>query len=221
MAKRARPVKVQRRTPTVTLVRQPALRKAMLPEKRVFDTIVNQSPGNGIAQPLMLVPLGAINNARVGNQIRITNIGYKISFNWQPTPAATLGPIIRLMLVHDKQVNGQFPLITDILTGAGTTSYRNYNQLTRFQMLHDETFILDNGEYFNGTLSQSQSSHVFKTHNSKSLNIPILFNDQVVGTPPTIGNIKTNGVFLMVYISASPVIDCTFSGQTRIKYFDA
>lgn len=50
------------------------------------------------------------------------------------------------------------------------------------------------------------------------LNIPILFNDDVPGTPPTVAHLKTNGIFIAALGVTLQAIAVT---EFRVGYYDS
>lgn len=205
-AKKAKPAPLKRQT---------ALLAAMTPEKKVHDTPLSFQVATPTSfTPVCLVSLGALNNERTGNQIRISGLNWKCLLT-NTTNAPTALTTFRIIVLHDKAVNGIAPQFSDVYSvesgfPPNLTSFRNYNQLTRFDVLHDDHIDMNLD-------TAGQSQRMFK-YSKSGLNIPILYNDIVVGTPPTDANLKTNGIFVMVVGTG----DLTrASGNFRIKYFDS
>jgi len=196
-----------------------ALTQAMKPEKHSFDVPINDlNLTLNVAVPLNLVTLGALNSQRIGNQIRISDINYRLKFDWTPlvfAGQATM-PALRLMIVLDKQANGAAPAIEDVLTAGGTTAFRNMQQVTRFQVLHEDTFQFDT---MIGASTAQAHGQAYKIWGKKAMNIPILFNDTVAGVAPTIANVKTNCIHMFLIFSGVIQSDLTYSGTVRIKFF--
>ncbi len=201
-----------------TAIQSKALVAAMKPEKKNFDTIFSTTDPLSPMTNINFVQLGGANNERIGNQIRISNINVRFNLTYRPTVGGTTTTSsCRMLVVHDKAVNGALPVITDVLTANSTTQFRNPQQLPRFQVLYDEVHVMTppgNGQ--NGT--EGSDSLKFVTFSKSNLNIPILFNDTVIGVPPDITNLKTSGIFL-VFIGLSTTT-LSAGGTCRIKYFD-
>lgn len=227
---KARPAKKQ----ATKAVQQRAMKAAMVPEKRAFDTVFNvNGSSEDLALAINLVPIGNNNAMRSGNQIRISGIKFKFilrhgdTFTLAPVPIFTLWNA-RVIVVHDKAVNGVNPVITDIYTDGATTAFRNMNQVTRFEVLYDKVHEMTppsrGGSFSQAATFSSGLIPVTQYINwSKSgLNIPVLFNNDQ-GTPtPTVANLKTSGIFIIFGgMSATNPTFTTVNGTARITYFDA
>lgn len=218
MVKRAAPV--QKKKPALkrqkTAVASKALTAAMKPEKKNFDTAISIFTAVDTAfRPLNFVTLGAANNERIGNQIRVAGINFRLNLVYSPG-TGELTKVLRIVVIKDSAVNGTLPVITDVLTSASTTAFRNPNQLPRFEVIHDQVYeMTPPGTGQNGTAASN--SIKFITIGKSNMNLPIIFNDLVIGTPPDITNLKTAGLFLGVIGIGDGL---SVSGTSRIKYFD-
>jgi len=218
MVKRA--ATVQKKKPALkrqkTAVQSKALIAAMKPEKKNFDTSISVfTAADDVFRPLNFVTLGAANSERIGNQIRVANLNLRLNLTYQPGAGENI-KTIRIVVIQDNAVNGVLPVFTDVLTVAGTTSFRNPNQLPRFEIIHDQNYEMTppgNGQ--NGTAASDAQK--FITISKTNMNLPILFNDTVVGVAPTIINLKTTGLFFGVIGVGQGF---AVSGTARIKYFD-
>jgi len=115
----------------------------------VFPTLagcVGAEPALGFAgiTELNCVQQGATVAQRIGNKIVIKSIHIKFSL----ISAAAVQACVRFMLVYDRQPNGAFPLIGDILTdqpAGAATPYGGLNiaNKSRFQVIRDQFLTFD------------------------------------------------------------------------------
>lgn len=205
---------------------QRALKAAMIPETQAHDTIQELTQSGQMAS-LNIVTFGGENKERLGNQIRVSSLSVRFTLLRDPSVAASYPRHIRLIIFQDTAVNGVTPLMEDVLT-ANTNSmvfaYRNMNQIPRFKIFKDTVLTFNNGSYFDGTNQAVQGSAQYFSYSTKGLNIPILFNDSVLGVPPTVANLKTNGLWVMATDGTgdgtSFGVGLTLTLSARIRYFD-
>lgn len=90
------------------------------------------------------IPQGATVANRIGNKVVIKSLHLKLNI----AAAAAVQSTVRVMCVYDKQPNGAFPAIVDILqdqpAGVGTAmGGLNISNKSRFQVLRDQFVAVD------------------------------------------------------------------------------
>lgn len=98
-----------------------------------------------------MVQQGALVSQRIGNKIVLKSIQCNMLFGM--APAAANAATFRCCLVYDRQTNGAFPALVDVLadtTTAGAVAVTNFSGIniankSRFQMIRDEFISLDPG----------------------------------------------------------------------------
>lgn len=175
---------------------------SMAPEVNSLDTIVAPVAGTFVmtsavagAEPtaftglteINLVRQGATFYNRIGNKVHMRSV----SVFFTPCVATSNGVInLRWMLVYDKQPNGAFPALTDVLAtnDAGTVEFHsslNMTNRSRFMILRDklETFS-----------TVERSSAICKDF--VRLNLDTEFKSNA----GTIGDISTGALFLLAFV---------------------
>jgi len=125
-------------------------------------------------------------------------------------------PIIaRVLLVWDKQTNGAQLNSEDVLkddAGSDYLSMRNLQYSSRFRILWDRTFVLQNSQSM--TDGANTSSSVSQTRNFKiykKLNIPVNFT----GTTEDIANITDNSLHI---IGVASITDASIEYYSRVRF---
>lgn len=209
----------RRRTPLPYQVRQraPVARRVSAVEVKSFDSIVA-----GGALPLIAATVGAEPAAvfagitelncvqqgatvanRIGNKIVIRSIHLKCAIS-----AVANLCIARLMIVYDKQPNGAFPAITDILLDqpAGAGSFYgglNIANKSRFQIIRDAFHTIDPGQ------AQIQSINLYCKGRWES---------EYGANAGNIGDFRTGAVYLVAFYAVNPII--LSPAACRIRYYD-
>jgi len=151
------------------------------------------------------VPQGATVANRIGNKIVIKSIHIKGSL--VNNNLANLA-VARLAVIYDKQPNGAFPGIADILTDqpAGAASFYgglNIANKSRFQVIRDGFYNLD--------AAQSQI-HTFNIYAKGRWEVEFGAN------AGNIGDFRTGALYLVAFYANSVVVLTTVA--CRIRYFD-
>lgn len=150
---------------------------------------------------------GATVANRIGNKVIMRSIHLRMHMS---SPAAVVGQA-RLMLVYDRQPNGAFPAITDILLSqpagvAASYSGINIANKSRFLMLRDHFYIFD--------AAQSLVHMV-------DLYCKGRWEAEFGANAGTIGDFRTGAVYLVVYatfVGGGNI--STSAAQCRIRYYD-
>lgn len=188
-------------------------------------------------------------NGRIGRRIQVRSLTARISVtcpsSWtvgpqvggpqslQATVTAGSSTNTRLMLVLDKQSNGQMPIKGDVLQQVGasggvalspflsTDAMNNLSNRNRFVVLYDKTVCLD---------GIAKKTHTFVFH--KKMNIPVTFNANNSSIVAGWAQIGTNGIWMFgvsdrsaaaasTGAAAPPVnIPLASTGSVRMRYTD-
>lgn len=191
-------------------------------EKKYFDTIFASTAINvagGFTPSWNLIPQGTTKNTRIGNKCTITNInvhGFLVTAS-QLVPNI-LGDKIRWIVFVDRQANGAVPAaISDLIqTMPGATtdihSFRNMDNVDRFVILKDKTYVLNQGTQ-NANLGSQQFIREIKMN--KKCNIPLEFSS----TTGAITEVRSNNV-MCLFINTTGNGFTSFAMTSRVKYSD-
>jgi len=172
----------------------------------VFGAVAAAEPAVAFAgiTELNCINQGATIAQRIANKVVIKSLHFKgILVGAGPN----IG-VARLMLIYDKQPNGAFPALTDILLDqpAGVASFNaslNIANKSRFAMIRDGFYALD--------AAQALIHHV-------SLYCKGRWECEFGANGNTIGDIRTGAVYLVAfYVNAM----CTLNNMScRVRYID-
>lgn len=165
---------------------------------------------------------------RIGSRIEMKNLHIRGNINNAATSTVGGG---RFLIVYDKQPNGAFPIISDILqsrdqTGAATTTYSseiNLDNRARFAIIRDMQFyfppvtntagVLTNGPNFPAYDDQPFDLNVFV----KLKGLQTLYKSPNVD-PTTIASITTGALYAVFVGNVDG--GWQFSGGFRLRYDD-
>lgn len=188
-------------------------RPAGLAEKKFLDvsTTVNADDvGQVIA--LNAMAQGTSQSTRVGNKISMTSIQMRLaSANGATT---TTPPIIRYMIIYDKQTNAAAPTIADILQAVGVLAPMNMGNRDRFVILMEDTWRPDN------TYSDAAAVAEFTEYKQryKRLHLDTIYNNTNGGT---VADINSGGLFFIALSNiANGTAEPTMSLYARLRYTD-
>jgi len=176
-----------------------------------MDPAANVSCLNAIAQ-------GDGESNRDGRQCKLTSIqvkGYVARGTSSDGADVAISPLVRVLIVWDKQTNGVQLNSEDVLQDAAfddVNSLRNAQYMRRFQVLYDQTFELGPltaGTDGANTISQAGPTKRFDFY--KKINIPVNFT----GTTADIANITDNSIHVMAIASGG---SCTIGYQARVRF---
>jgi len=151
-------------------------------------------------------------NQRIGRKITIKSISGDFRVI---SGSTTLVSDFRVAIVLDTQSNAAGPAITDIWTAALPTAPRNTSNGARFRILaiFEDVNI---GNLLTAGQQTDKSAMVYKFY--KRVNIVTTYNAGVAGT---VGDIQTNGLFLVTVGSqAAGTTNSSLDGTFRIRYTD-
>jgi len=151
---------------------------------------------------------GATVAQRIGNKVVIKSVQAVIEFS-SGAAAAVAG--IRALLVYDKQPNGAFPALADILldqpagTGMALSSINIANK-SRFQFIRDQYACIDPGV---------GQEFIMKIYCKGRWEVEFGSNTN------TVGDIKTGAIYLIMFYTrfgtSAPALSLC---HTRVRYFD-
>jgi len=204
--KRPRTTKVVTKQSVQTMVKQ-AMRSVA--EKKWFDALGSSlSPvvaGALIVGGMTSVADGTEDFERVGAKINITAVQYHLEASLDA--AETGSNLVRVILFCDKQANGSAPSITGILQDADFLSFRNLDNLQRFDILDDSMIELKASAGVSGTLiGDSVYKGVYK-----KVDYVASFSSAAGAVP------LTNNIGLLVLAKNT---NGTYNVRTRIRFTD-
>jgi len=176
----------------------------------LIPTTINGS-GNAVPESIHVVKVGTSENERIGKQIVIRKILFQ---GYLTFPASTTDSnICRLTLVQDTQVNGSLPAFLDVYDSSSINSFLNLDNSRRFKILKSKAIIMN--RMTAGPINFGTVIHPFKFF--LKCNIPIEW--QGSDNTGTIGNLRSNGIFLMgVASTGDDTVQYAF--HTRVRYTD-
>lgn len=198
-------------------------RRRVRPEQKYLDTnltfgaAVISSNGRITDTSINLLTAGTGPSGLIGKKIVVSRISMRINCALQSSNNATLGSVVntdslRIILIQDKQSNGAYPAVTDVLQTANFFSMMNMDYSKRFKILKE--WIVDFSEtinygtnYFTGPVDETIKW-------SRKTNVPIDFDIAATGV---IGDVRTNNIFVLVITRNSNI---NASANVRIRYLD-
>nr|WAE42688.1 MAG: capsid protein [Cressdnaviricota sp.] len=207
--------------PNNYLMARPGARPA--PEIKSFDcaivggqlaiTPLSAEPGVAFAGITCIneVQQGAAFYNRIGTKITVKSIAVNLNFYTAENFIATGLCNIRCMVVYDRQTNGAYPVISDILSvndsgytaAFGQSTGINMSNRARFLVLRDKRWNLDAAQGYNFSLNEFIKGRW----------------DCEYGTTATnIGEIKSGAIYVIAFTDVlAPYIQ---EPVARIRYFD-
>jgi len=182
-------------------------------EKKYLDTSTATTAfaaAGTIVSTLNAIPQGATDQERIGNKCQLRNINSTmlIAIPSQVTAAAG-DAIFRAIYYIDYQANGAAAAVTDILKTAAWNSHRNMNQVDRFKILSDKTWVF---MPLRGPGADASVDYFAVKKFSWKGNLPLFFS----GATGAITELKSNNIGVLL-ISNSTTIP-THQLQVRVKF---
>lgn len=158
---------------------------------------------------LNCIPQGASVANRIGNKVMMKSVAFKTNL---VASATTLVCGVRLMLVYDRQTNGAFPAIGDILQNqpaAATTAFSDIN------IANKNRFLIIRDQYFDFDVSQAQKRTV-------NLYCKGRWETEFGANAGNITDIKMGALYLVCYATSSAGVGTLTLGDahSRIRYYD-
>lgn len=177
------------------------------PESKNLDVAGSVSSNLGafvtplvVSNLINLIGQGATENNRIGRKVTMTSLMCRWAFDGS---ADTVAQGMRIFVFYDKQPNGAFPNITDVLTSSSHTGLMNLNNADRFIVLHDE---LVNEMAI--TAAPIGSFYV-------KMNLDSVYQSN----GGTVADFATGAIYIAVANSTSTTR--TLSFRSRVRYYDS
>lgn len=159
-------------------------------------------------------------NQRDGRKCTLTSIYIRGDIQLSSRDEATQPPTpqcVRIALVWDKQANAAQTNPTDVFEVTALNivphNFRNLQNTTRFQVLHDETVVVDFAAGATGSVLGNADwvggKSFFKIY--KKLNIPVLFNNSTAD----ISTITNNALHLLCWTEIEDRVLLTYNSRVR------
>lgn len=153
---------------------------------------------------------------RIGRRYTIKSLQMRLNITKRPNVESV---IIRIIIVLDKQTNGEF-LTGDQLFVAGATQgpttwskYRNLENLDRFEILWDKTYHMDATSGTNAAAMRGIPATTIADSYFKRVNIPILVAEKAGS--PSIADVATNSVHVMYCSNEENLSDISYDFRVR------
>lgn len=196
------------------------------PELKWFETAVgigNIPVATGtIIGTVNNIPEGNGPNQRIGRKITIKKIHFRALIRGAQT--ILLSQRLRVICYLDKQCNGAEASPLEIMktNNTGTDyivvdSFRNLENISRFQILFDKTYTLTPPTNLTATTVVNPGKHIYFNRN---VNIPIEFD--TTANDGSLTTIRSNNIGFL-YIPDSNTVDSfdVHTGLCRIRYSDS
>lgn len=190
-------------------------------EKKYFDTVFAAAsiPSAGaFSVSWNLIPQGTTKNTRIGNKCTAVNINAHGQLTLLTQAAASVvGDKVRWIILVDKQANGAtVGAVGDVIQtmpGASTdiNSFRNMDNVDRFVILKDKTYVLNQATQ-SGSLGSNVTTRELKFN--KKCQIPLEFSS----TTGAITEIRSNNILCMLISLGNNLTQ--FALTVRVKFSD-
>nr|QXP07754.1 MAG: putative capsid protein [Arizlama virus] len=155
---------------------------------------------------LNCVPQGATVANRIGNKIVVKSLMVRFSLTCPNDHMAEM----RAMVIYDRQPNGAFPAIGDILLNqpAGNTTYYsglNIANKSRFLILRDQFAVCDDGGGY-----VKHCDWYIKGR----------WETEFGANAGTIGDIRTGAIYVLIYYTLATAAATVSDIQCRVRYLD-
>jgi len=188
-------------------------------------------------QSLSLIQQGPGLSQRIGNKVSLKSL--RLRFSLFPTANVSAVPTdTRVMIIYDRQPNGQYPAINDILNSLDQTnvltnpvlSYLattnlNPNNFERFTVLMDKSFTAPTYETegdtatCTGPTGNGQNSPWWIDEYIKLRGLECCFKGTT--NPEVVGDLSTGNLFILsVGESVAALTSWAFQGTARLRFND-
>lgn len=194
------------------------VKTCMKREAEVKHSTTNESftpaAGGTAGTSLMATTNGTTSVTRVGNQVQVSMVNFKI---YLQLPAASGGDIVRAILVWDHAPNGAACTIGDVLESSNVNSAYNMDKVggighgpSRFTVVADIFAVLNP----TSSVVVGGTGAVFKTfHANRKVDVPVHYNG---GAGSVADLVKNNLQWVTCSLAASAV----FNVKTQVCYID-
>jgi len=156
---------------------------------------------------------GADYTDRIGRKIRMKSVQFRGFF--QPADDSTVTNYVRMMIVYDRQTNGNPPTVTEILQSASSLSSLNLNNRERFTVVADKEYVI--GRVINtATQAVSYGLNVHKCKGYRRLNL----ETQYGGSTNAVASIATGSLYMLTIgnIASGGGTDAVLDITLRVRF---
>lgn len=184
------------------------------------DTVANTDVTIGgviVQDSINEIPQNVTSSGRIGRKVTVKSVHLKGMVTLRQSNSGSLSSNrFRMIIYHDKQANGATAAVLDILKTTTIDSFRNLNNVSRFRILHDQTFAM-NSMAAEGNAAVNIVERIYNLNINKDVSIPLEFSGAAGGiTELTSGNIGVLCIASEVTTNTSQV-----RFTTRVRFSDS
>lgn len=162
---------------------------------------------------LSSIAQGTTNFTRDGNKIQYKSVDIRMMFTETFVVTAAQPSLIRVLLVIDRQSNGNAATFAELLSGAVITSHSNITAFGRFHVLLDDVITIDPNTMSNAGVIQQVYYHKF-------IKVPatawsLVHYNQTTATIPYSNSLS---LFLLGNIPNGGTGEPDMVGEARVKF---
>lgn len=170
-------------------------RRGMSELKATDVTIANTSPSStGSVVLLNGIAAGDDYTNRDGRKIMMKSILMRLCLKADTTQSSTVGEVLRVIVVYDRQCNGVALTGANVLQSAVWNAPVNLDNRERFKILYDNTLTVPGWYVAAGNLTGG-SPTIRNIKVFKKLNLDVTYS----GTANTVGSIATGSLYLLTF----------------------
>lgn len=165
------------------------------------------------------VSQGTTISQRVGNKINMKSVSLRTTISYKNTGTVTYKDkaTVRVMLVYDKQPNGSYPSVGDILQDTSTNATSTTGFSSNVNIANKNRFVIVRDKFINLDLNnQIQHVKMFKKLNNTETSFKT--------TTGAIGDIINGALYFIIFKSQNIVTPdnavVSFDTMARIRYID-
>ncbi len=163
---------------------------------------------------------GTTAQTRIGTKLFAWDVAVRGEIKYSPVSLRN-SDVIRVMLVVDKQSNGDNLLLSEVLDlGAGndTFAFRNIENMKRFTILGDKTIHMNinGGSYTGAAAGNVEKTIPFGFYKKWASGLKVMY--KTGNSDGSNGGIVDNNVWVIVFSRESAI--CTVQYETRMRYTD-
>lgn len=161
-----------------------------------------------------IIAQGTTDSTRIGRKVTIKSINWRFRIgNTNVNQATARCPVVRVVLFLDKQCNGTAATVTDILETDNYQSFNNLANKSRFVILFDRTYKVENAAgAWDGT-GTDWAANVTMGSFYKKCNIPIEYDS----TTGAITECRSNNLGVLLLSDQGTA---SFESKMRLRYTD-
>lgn len=183
-------------------------------EKKFLDTaqsLSTTSAGGIVGTNLTLIPQGTTDVTRIGNKVLVKNINIHLGITLDDqTTVAFMDGYVKYTVYLDRQTNGAAAAYTDIYESATFSSFRNLDNVDRFEILKEAWLHIP----CNAASTTHTVEANLKWNWHKKCEIPVHFS----ATTGVITELRSNSIGVC-WISAGSIEN--IASTARIRFIDS